>query len=76
LNKVAAGWRKVGRMLDGASRGDKIALRSIFSPIVPAHSTHRFPFQQTTVIGSLLVWENGDRVWSKELILWAELEHI
>ena len=26
--------------------------------------------------GTLLVWKNGDRVWSKESILWAELEHI
>jgi hypothetical protein len=26
--------------------------------------------------GSLLVWENGDQVWSNELILWTELEHI
>jgi hypothetical protein len=50
LNKVAAGWRKVGRMLDGASQGDKTALRDISSPIVRAHLTQHFPFQQTTVI--------------------------
>jgi hypothetical protein len=35
-NTVAAGSREVGKVLDGASRGDSIALRGISSPILLA----------------------------------------
>src|SRR5215208_1952929 len=48
LNTVAAGSRKIGKVLDGASRGNSIALRGLSPPVVPSHLTRRLRFQQTT----------------------------
>jgi hypothetical protein len=48
LNTVAAGSRKVGGVLDEASQGDSITLRSLSSPIALAHPKHHLRFQKTT----------------------------
>ena len=54
LNTVAAGSRKIGKVLDGASRGNSIALRGLSPPVVPSHLTRRLRFQQTTGSSGLL----------------------
>jgi hypothetical protein len=68
----------VGRVLDGASRGDSIALRGLSAAVVPPRLTRRFRLQQTTdkkleEVGKkelFLIWDKASWHVSTEVRRW------